>query len=149
MIPDSLLQETTRFLHEQIPLTRAMKAEIVQLDDWGLSLRAPLAANHNHLGTAFGGSLSAAATLACYSLVWLLMEDRSVHIVVKKSDIQYLHPVEGDILAVCLRPQEDELADFRLCLATRGKARLCLNCTIEHAGRVCVTFRGEFVAVKD
>lgn len=148
MIPDSLLQETTRFLHAQIPLTQAMEAEIVQMDSWGLRLKAPLAPNHNHLGSAFGGSLSAAATLACYSLVWLLMEDRSVHIVVKQSEIQYLHPVEGDILAFCQRPQDDEVADFRLCLATRGKARLTLNCTIEHGGRICVTFRGEFVALR-
>lgn len=148
MFSQTLLQETTQFLHEQIPLTQAMGVQVAQVDDWGLTLTAPLAVNHNHLGTAFGGSLSAMATLACYSLVWLLMNDRSVHIVVKQSEIQYLHPVTEDIRAVCHLPQDDELADFRLCFATQGKARLRLNCSIEQNGQICVTFKGEFVALK-
>jgi len=73
---DSVLQETERFLHEQIPLTRAMGVRVRSWDGEKLWLSAPLEPNHNHLGTAFGGSLSALATLAGYSLLWLLLGDR-------------------------------------------------------------------------
>ena len=53
------------FLHEKIPLTRAMGLRVAESSAARLVLEAPLAANVNHLGTAFGGSLHALPTLAC------------------------------------------------------------------------------------
>ena len=147
MLEPSLLLETEQFLHEQIPITRAMGVRVESFDAQRLVLAAPLEANHNHLGTAFGGSLSAIATLAGYALLWLELGDRSAHIVVRESSIQYNHPVTGDIRAVCARLNPDVLADFKRRFEKVGKARLSLKVAIEHGERECVTFTGTYVAL--
>lgn len=143
-----LLSETERYLHEKIPLTRAMGVRVTRFDDEKLVITAPLAANHNHLGTAFGGSLGAIATLAGYALLWLELDDRDSHIVIKSSSVQYRHPVTGDIRAVCKRLDQTQLEAFRTKFARTGKAGIELAVTIEENNRVCVDFQGLFVAIR-
>ncbi|MES2439278.1 MAG: YiiD C-terminal domain-containing protein [Verrucomicrobiota bacterium] len=148
MTDEAFHRETEAFFHEQIPITKAMGVAVESFADGALALTAPLEANHNHLGTAFGGSLSAIATLAGYGLLWLLLEDRRCHIVVRNSSIHYERPVKGTIRAVCKSPDADKLATFKRKFARMGKARIRLHVTIEDAGEVCVEFEGVFVAMK-
>lgn len=145
---NDLLQATERFLHEQIPLTRAMGVTMERFDDERLVLSAPLEPNHNHLGTAFGGSLSAIATLAGYSLLWLELGDRDSHIVIKSSSLKYLHPVRSEIRAVCGRIDATNLARFREKFARTGKAGISLRVAIVENERTCVEFEGLFVAIR-
>lgn len=145
---DVILIETEHFLHKQIPLTQAMGVKVESYDGRQLILTAPLAPNHNHLGTAFGGSLSAIATLAGYSLLWLLLGDREAHIVIRESTIRYRHPVRGEIHARCQRPDAATFTAFKTKFEETGKARLKLQVTIEQEQQVCVEFEGEFVAIK-
>jgi thioesterase domain-containing protein len=142
------LAETERFFHGKIPLTKAMGVRVESHDSGGLVLTAPLDANHNHLGTAFGGSLAALATLAGYGLLWLELGDRNAHIVIRRSELDYRHPVTGPLRAICRKPPEAELATFRTTFAKAGKARIRLEVTVEEAGRVCMTFVGTFVAIR-
>lgn len=144
----SQTQETTRFLHEQIPLTRAMGVSVETFDDVQLTLTAPLGPNHNHLGTAFGGSLSAIATLAGYSLLWLELGDRSSHIVIKSSSLRFLHPVRSEIRATSPRIPADQLTAFRKKFARTGKAGITLHVSIVENGTECVKFEGVFVAIR-
>lgn len=146
MNPD--LAATERFFHEQIPLTKAMGVRVEEHDDRQLVLTAPLQANHNHLGTAFGGSLAALATLAGYGLLWLELGNRDAHIVIRRSELDYRHPVTGPLRAICRKPPEAELAAFRTTFAKAGKARVQLEVTVEEHGRVCMTFEGTFVAIR-
>lgn len=148
LMNDQLLRETETFLHEQIPLTRAMGVTVESWDGQQLVLCAPLEPNHNHLGTAFGGSLSALTTLAGYCLLWLVLGDRQAHIVVRESSIRYKSPVRGDLRAMCRRPAEQEMQVFQRKFAETGRASLALKATIEHDGKVCVEFEGSFVAIK-
>lgn len=142
------LAATERFLHEQIPLSRAMGVKVESHDASGLVLTAPLDANHNHLGTAFGGSLAALATLAGYALLWLELGNRDAHLVIRRSELDYRHPVTGPLRAICRRPPDAELAAFRATFAKAGKARIRLGVTVEEAGRVCMGFEGTFVAIR-
>ena len=143
----TLLAETEQFLHAQIPLSAAMGVRVVSFDGGQLVLTAPLDLNHNHLGTAFGGSLSAIAVLAGYGTLWLLLDDRKAHIVVRRSSIQYHHPVRANIRAICKSPDAATLAAFKNQFSQNGKARISLHVSIEEAGRVCVEFEGVFVAL--
>jgi len=145
---EALLAETERFLHEQIPLTRAMGVSVRSWDGQRLWISAPLEPNHNHLGTAFGGSLSALATLAGYSLLWLLLGDREAHIVIRDSSIRYRHPVRGDLHAFCERPGQEAWQAFQTQFTSTGKARLSLRVEIVEADQVCVEFEGVFVALR-
>ena len=145
---DALLTETESFLHDQIPLTRAMGVEVRSWDGRELWITAPLEPNHNHLGTAFGGSLSALVTLAGYSLLWLLLGDREAHIVIRESAIRYRHPVRGELRAWCRHPGEEVWQAFRSKFVSSGKARLALQVVVVEDDRVCVEFEGVFVALK-
>lgn len=136
------------YLREQIPLTVAMDVRVLTSDSTMLALTAPLAPNRNHLQTAFGGSLHALATLSGYGLLWRQLDDPSAHIVIRESHIRYDSPVTGDLCAVCRTPAAPELERFRSDFARKGKARLELESTIESGGKVAVTFRGVFVAVR-
>jgi thioesterase domain-containing protein len=142
------LHATERFLHEQIPLTRAMGVRVERFDEDGLALTAPLEPNHNHLGTAFGGSLSAIATLTGYALLWLELGDRDSHVVIKGSSLKYRHPVRREIRAVCPRINPETLAAFRGKFSRTGKAGISLHVSIMEDGVECVEFEGVFVALR-
>lgn len=142
------LLATERFLHEHIPLARAMGVKLESYLDGKLVLTAPLGTNHNHLGTAFGGSLATLATLAGYALLWVELGDRDAHIVIGKSEIHYRSPVRGDLRAVCERPDPVTLATFKKQFARKEKARLTLDVTIDGDAGAGVEFRGTYVALR-
>lgn len=143
----SFLAETQQFFHDQIPLSKAMGVVVESFDEGRLVLTAPLAPNHNHLGTAFGGSLSVMTTLAGYGLLWLQLDDKSAHIVIRKSSIKYKRPVRGELRAVCESPDEARFAAFKAQFERKGKARIKLQVRIVEDDQDCVEFEGEFVAI--
>lgn len=61
--------ELEKYLHGHIPLSKAMEVAVVQVQPEGVILSAPLAPNINHRDTVFGGSASAVAILAAWSLL--------------------------------------------------------------------------------
>ena len=135
-------------LHSKIPVTRAMGVKVEDYDGRRLILSAPLAANVNHLGTAFGGSLNALAVLSGYGLLWVELRDDECHIVIRDSSISYERPVRGEIRAVCTLPEAEVLAEFKRTFQQKGKARIALAATIEERGVTAVRFRGTFVALR-
>jgi thioesterase domain-containing protein len=141
-----MLRAAEKFLHEQIPITRAMGLRVVANDERGFTVEAPVALNSNHLRTAFGGSINAVATLAAYGLLWLEMNDPAVHVIVAESSIRFLRPVRETIRAVCLRPPANELEAFRTQLVEKGKARIVLRVNVTEAGQIATEFEGIFVA---
>ncbi|HEY8835462.1 MAG TPA: YiiD C-terminal domain-containing protein [Chthoniobacterales bacterium] len=135
-----------KFLHEQIPITRAMGLRVVANDENGFVVEAPVALNSNHLRTGFGGSINAVATLAAYGLLWLELNDAAVHVVVAESSIRFLRPVRETIRALCLRPASAELEAFRTQFAAKGKARIALRVKVIEAGETAAEFEGTFAA---
>src|SRR3954453_16073953 len=108
-----MLREAEKFLHEQIPITRAMGLRVVANDETGFTVEAPVALNSNHLRTAFGGSINAVATLAAYGFLWMELNEAAAHVVVAESSIRFLRPVRETIRAICQRPAAEELTAFR------------------------------------
>ncbi len=141
------LRVAEEFLLEQIPLTRAMGLRVVPDAEDGFAIEAPVALNHNHLQTAFGGSINAVATLAGYAFLWLELNDTNVHVVVRASQIRFLRPIREVIRAVCLPPAQRETERFRAALRTAGQARLDLQVRVEENGVVAAQFNGSFVAL--
>lgn len=151
LVPDSLgARDLEQFLHRQIPLTQAMGLRVARSDARGVALEAPLEPNRNHLGTAFGGSLHAVPTLACYAVVWTLLREAGIdgHVVIKRSQVYYRQPVSGPIRATCERPAPARAAEFTADLRRHGKARMDLRATVAGTdGNAAVEFEGTFVAV--
>ncbi|MBA3833136.1 MAG: YiiD C-terminal domain-containing protein [Chthoniobacterales bacterium] len=146
MKPDQRLRETEQFLHQQIPLTRAMQVRVESYGDGQLTVTAPLQPNHNHLGTAFGGSLAALVMLAGYAFLWLELGDREAHLVVSESTLRFRRPVRAIIRASCRQPNEATMAAFKAEFAATAKSRIRLSVVIEEEGQSAVEFAGTYVA---
>lgn len=144
-VVDDQLQAAEKFLHEQIPITRAMGLRVIAHDENGFIVEAPVALNSNHLRTAFGGSINAVATLAAYGLLWLEVNDAAAHVVVAESSIRFLRPVRETIRAICLQPALDELTAFHSQVAGKRKARITLRVKVVEAGETAAEFEGIFV----
>lgn len=143
---DDKLGAAEKFLHEQIPITRAMGLRVAADNDAGFTVEAPVALNSNHLRTAFGGSINAVATLAAYGFLWVELDDAAAHVVVAESSIRFLRPVRETIRATCLRPDAQTIEEFRDRFSTTGKARITLRVRVAEAGDTAAEFEGRFVA---
>lgn len=141
----------TDFLTTKIPVTKLMGIQVLSLTPQAIKIKAPLSIHHNHMGTAFGGSLSTFMILSCYSWLFTLLSEKTsqFHIVIKDSETKYLVPLNEDIVATCLRPDEEEIQKFLLAYEKKGVARITLSSFIDNSGgETCCTLTGTFVARK-
>ncbi|MDE2235353.1 MAG: YiiD C-terminal domain-containing protein [Gammaproteobacteria bacterium] len=135
------------YLHQHIPLTRDMQVNTAGLDVNGLALESPLAPNHNHQASAFGGSIASLAMLAGWGLVWLALDHgHGTTIVVRDVRLEYLRPVRDVFRAVCPLPTVKTWEKFMHTLDRRHKARLDLEIAILCGETVCARCSGRFVA---
>lgn len=132
------------YLHHSIPLVGQMEVRVVGFDGQRLQLAAPLAPNQNHIGTAFGGSLSSIATLAAWGMAWLALEGLNAEIVISEARTRFRRPVTDAFDAICSAPTA--LAEFRNCVMESGRGKLHLASRIECHGRTAVQFEGDFAA---
>jgi thioesterase domain-containing protein len=141
--------ELERYLHEHIPLSRAMAIDVrsVSLDQ--VVLRAPLAPNINHHDTVFGGSASAICILAAWSLVHVRLRVEAVasRLVIQRNVMEYLLPIEGDFSARATITDGAAWARFVQVLRRRGKGRIDIAAILDSNGRVAGRLAGTFVAM--
>ena len=143
--------ELERYLHRMIPLSHAMGVKVVSSDRDGVVLQAPLALNLNHHRTAFGGSISNLATLACWTQVYLLLRTQGTEgsLVIQRNEIEFLKPITGDFQAASGPVPPLEIERFFSLLQSRGKGRLAVSAVVRHEDQVCARFSGQFVAMRD
>ena len=141
--------ELEQYLHEHIPLSRAMQVSVVQVAADGVTLAAPIEPNINHRGTVFGGSISAVAILAAWSLLHTRLHGEGVdcRLVIQRNSIEYLKPVEADFTATSLPPDAAEWQTFKRTLARKGLARVTVRAVLRSAGATIGELEGEFVAL--
>lgn len=136
------------YLFEHIPISQALGVKVVIASPTRVVLGAPIAANINHKKTVFGGSLHALATLTCWSLAFINLNDLGVEIVIHSSDIQYLRPVTQDFLVECVFDTPEAWVKFKKMLERKGMARIELKANIYQDNELAVAYRGEFVAIR-
>jgi thioesterase domain-containing protein len=137
-----------QFLHQQIPLSRAMEVTAIDVSAESVQLSAPLAPNLNHRATVFGGSASSLAILAAWSLlhVRLRVSLPSASIVIQRQSMSYNRPIHGVFSARASLAQPAEWPRFLRLLTRRGKARICVTATLDFDGEQVGFFSGDFVA---
>ena len=142
------IEQLQNYLYQAIPLTKAMQLEVTTYQQDYLSLSAPLAANVNHKGTVFGGSLNAVTTLCGWSLLAMKLNTLNVKakIIIQKSQTEYRLPVTDDFTAHCEMHDAVAFNRFIKLLKKRGRARINLNVYIYTAERIAVAFIGTYVA---
>lgn len=142
--------ELEHYLHKHIPLSKAMGVVVVSANEETVVLQAPLAPNINHRETVFGGSASALAILAAWSLLHTRLGRNGIEarLVIQRNTMEYDKPIFGEFTAQALLEHEDDWPKFTGMLERKGKARITVLSELEHAGQVVGMLRGEFVALK-
>ena len=141
--------ELARYLERNIPLTRALAVEILELEPHSLSLRAPLAPNRNHHQTAFGGSVASLAILAGWGWLHARLAGvaSGVRLVIQRHEMEYLLPIDRAFVAICTAPAATAWDRFVRTLAARGRARLELAVEVRVDADIAARFKGEYVAM--
>ena len=141
--------ELETYLHDHIPLSRAMAVRVVSISDDKVILGAPLGPNINHRDTVFGGSASAVAILSAWSLLHLrlIAAGHPSRLVIQRNSMDYLAPIAGGFTATASRPSTVEWDSFMRMLTRRGLARITVEAELEYQGKVAGRLSGEFVAL--
>ena len=98
-----------------MPAVRAMQIQLDGYADGVLRITAPLAANVNDKGNAFGGSLASVLTLSGWALVSLRLRlaGHDAEVYVADSNLRYLAPVYEDLHAHAEAAEATALASSR------------------------------------
>jgi len=141
--------ELERYLHEHIPLSKAMAVEVVAADKDRVVLKAPLAPNINHRETLFGGSAVAIAILAAWSLVRLRLKGEGIgfRLVIRRNSMTYDLPVHGAFTARAFLDPAADWSRFVTMLKQYGMARIPAVAEIDYEGQVACRLTAEFVAL--
>ena len=139
--------ELEHYLHEHIPLTRAMAVAVVAASTEEVVLEAPLAPNINHRETVFGGSASAVAILTAWALVHLRLIASGLpsRVVIQRNTMEYLLPIAGTFRGQA-RLGDAEWNTFARMLARKGRGRITVAAELVFEQRVAARFDGDFVA---
>lgn len=133
-----------------MPPVAALRPQILEWRDGLLRLRAPLDANVNDKGCAFGGSTVSLMTIAAWGLMTLELEqaDQVAEVYVADSQIRYLKPVFEDIVVEASFDTAAERTALADTLARQGRAGARLRArTLLADGGVAATFSGRYVAI--
>ena len=142
-------RELEQFLHEYIPLSKAMGVQVRRSNTEHVVLAAPLVPNRNHQSTVFGGSASAVAILAAWSLLHLRLKQAGlqVRLVIRQNTMKYERPIAGKFLASSAVVDLSAWERFQEMLKRKGRARISIKVMIRCRGEDVGEMQGEFVAV--
>jgi thioesterase domain-containing protein len=142
-------RDVERYLHEHIPLSQAMGVRVVTAGPEGVTLSAPLAPNINHRETVFGGSASALAILASWTLIHLRLSAAGIRcrLVIQRNSMSYSKPILDEFAARTL-PLDDEAWETFLKMYDRWqRARIRVRSVLECRGEQVGELEGDFVAL--
>jgi thioesterase domain-containing protein len=144
------LQSIQDYLHEHIPLSKAMGVTVLKADSSSVVLSAPLEPNLNHLNTAFGGSISSLAILAGWSVVHFGLQRAGFpcRVVIKNNTVSYDKPITGEFRAQCSAPDAATWQSFLTTLKRKNMARITIVSFLECGSEIVGKMEGVFVAVR-
>lgn len=141
--------ELQAFIRERIPLSNAMDVCVRSISTGQVVLSAPMAPNLNHRDTVFGGSASALAILAAWSMVRVRMQAEGLEgrIVIRRNTMSYEQPMAADFSATASAPDPLEWDRLRAALGRGRPGRVWVNSILECAGQRAGELAGEFVVL--
>lgn len=134
-----------------MPPVAAMQVKAVFHGDDVLALTAPLSANVNDKGCAFGGSMAGIMTLAAWGLLTLKLEAEGLpcEVYVADSHVRYLKPLYADLEAQARFGPDVDWTAFLRSLRARGRARAAMLATLhDPEGNVVAELSGRFAALR-
>ncbi|MDP4074665.1 YiiD C-terminal domain-containing protein [Acidovorax sp. A1169] len=136
------------YLHQHIPLSSAMAVSVMEASIERVVLSAPLAPNINHRETVFGGSASAVAILAGWSMLHMKLSAQNLgsRLVIQRNTMEYGLPIDGTFTAVAEAPSEQAWRAFVRMFERKGLGRIEQASVLMYQGQPAGRLTGEFVA---
>ena len=143
--------DVEKYLHAHIPLSRAMAVAVQAATPVCVRLSAPLAPNINHRETVFGGSASAVAILAAWTLLYVRLESENIiaRVVIQKNTMHYEVPITAAFIAEATIDPTEAWAKFIVTLQRRKRARIAVNVVLRCHDEKVGALEGDFVAIAD
>jgi thioesterase domain-containing protein len=135
-------------IDREIMLAKPMGVIVELADDAVLVLRAPLAPNANHKGTAFGGSLYSLAVLTGWAWLTRFLATRKLdaEAVIQESSMRFLKPIHGEMRACLETPAAAEIEKFQKMLVRANRGRIRLQVKMHEGSVLATVFDGLFAA---
>lgn len=142
--------EFEQFLYRQIPVTKAMGFHVLEFTPSRVRILARLQPNINHKSTAFGGSINSLMTICGWAMMFVNIKeiDPNAHIVIQKSRISYMLPIEEDFIAECNLTDDVMKRKFFETYTKHKKARLVLKVSCYKENILTTEYEGHYVAFK-
>jgi thioesterase domain-containing protein len=125
-------------IRDGIPISAKMDFRVRELTAQSIVVTGGGAENINVHNTAFAGSIYAICTLAAWGLTFSKLPKGSA-LVMAKAEIEYLRPVQGEIVAGAIL-QEEQVKLFIQTLDNQGRARLILEVEVKNQHQLAVKF---------
>ncbi len=141
--------ELQALIRSRIPVADFMQLEVRSLTPDQVDISAPLEPNRNVHGTLFGGSGTAIALVAAWSLVHARMHAHGLRqpLVVAQQSTQYFKPVTGRVLARAVFAHPQAWGEFTQRLAQGQRARVPVQVELQqHEGQTAARVEALFAA---
>ncbi|MFC6840570.1 YiiD C-terminal domain-containing protein [Xanthomonas theicola] len=146
---DAFLRQLQRQF-DAMPPVAALQVALQGYAEQRLRVAAPLAANRNDKGNAFGGSLGSVMTLAGWALVNCELHRAGLQadIYVADTQVRYLTPLYADLHAHASADVDADWSAFLRTFRQRGRARIGIRAQVGPADAgASATLSGRFVAI--
>lgn len=145
------LQRVEEFLHQRIPLSKAMNCQVIECTNDSIAIRAPKFANTVEGESLFSGSVITLASLSAWTLLQVSLRrlDYVPEIdLVKSKWIREDDPeLDSDGFAArCSLPEDKEWQQFLRMLSRKSQANVTLSIESSGAHRAIGTLTCEFEA---
>jgi len=126
-----------------------MHVTVLQAEEECVVLSAPLAPNINHRETVFGGSASAVAILAAWSLLHTRLRGAGIsrRLVIQRHSMSFDLPIAGAFTARAFIAQPAAWQKFMSMLTRKNRARITVSAVLEYGGKAAAHLEGVFVAL--
>lgn len=144
-------EEAQKYINSNIPMSRLMGMNIIELTHQSVRVAMPHAPNINHQGSVFGGSIDSLFFVTCWAYVQLLVEHIDPHprIVGRRGSSVFHTPIKSDFEAKVLIPDDRMIHSFFNDLRQTGKGKFKVQANIESKGKIAAEFNGEFVVLME
>src|SRR5688572_5936348 len=142
-------RELEQFLHEHIPLSKAIGVQVQKSCTDHVVLSAPLTPNINYHSMVFGGSASAVAILVVWALLHIRLRQAGLQgrLVIQQNTMKYEQPIANKFIASSCVEDLSAWEKFKDMLRRKKRARISIKVTIQCRGEKVGEMSGEFVAL--
>ncbi len=125
-----LYDELESFVTQYLPALKSLEIQVEKADADSVILSAPLSANYNDKGTAFGGSQYVLALSSAWALTYLNMVNnnhKETQFVIAHANIDYLAPTTSERFFAMAKTPQEHMIKFvdRANSRDKGKVEVC------------------------